>query len=168
MEKELLNGCRDAVSIMITALRRKLGEDLVSVVLFGSFARGDASRESDIDLLIVGDNLPQSRFDRIRLFDEVERSIEKELKKIEEEYGVTISFSPIIKSVEEARRFTPLYLDLVEDAVILYDKNNFMENILEKLRRRLRELGAVRVWRGRRWYWILKPEIKVGEVVEIE
>ncbi|MEM2732979.1 MAG: nucleotidyltransferase domain-containing protein, partial [Nitrososphaerota archaeon] len=95
MEKELLNGCRDAVSIMITALRRKLGEDLVSVVLFGSFARGDASRESDIDLLIVGDNLPQSRFDRIRLFDEVERSIEKELKKIEEEYGVTISFSPI-------------------------------------------------------------------------
>ncbi|MEM1677003.1 MAG: nucleotidyltransferase domain-containing protein, partial [Nitrososphaerota archaeon] len=131
-------------------------------------ARGDASRESDIDLLIVGDNLPQSRFDRIRLFDEVERSIEKELKKIEEEYGVTISFSPIIKSVEEARRFTPLYLDLVEDAVILYDKNNFMENILEKLRRRLRELGAVRVWRGRRWYWILKPEIKVGEVVEIE
>jgi len=168
LEKELLNGCRDAVSIMITALRRKLGEDLVSVVLFGSFARGDASRESDIDLLIVGDNLPQSRFDRIRLFDEVERSIEKELKKIEEEYGVTISFSPIIKSVEEARRFTPLYLDLVEDAVILYDKNNFMENILEKLRRRLRELGAVRVWRGRRWYWILKPEIKVGEVVEIE
>jgi hypothetical protein len=29
-------------------------------------------------------------------------------------------------------------------------------------------MGARRVWRGRKWYWVLKPEVKVGEVVEIE
>jgi len=40
-------------------LRSHLRERLVSVVLFGSVARGDASPASDIDLLIVAEDLPQ-------------------------------------------------------------------------------------------------------------
>ena len=35
------------------------GRDLVSVVLFGSFARGDAHPHSDVDLLLVVENLPR-------------------------------------------------------------------------------------------------------------
>jgi hypothetical protein len=29
-------------------------------------------------------------------------------------------------------------------------------------------LGARRVWRDRKWHWVLKPEVKVGEVLEIK
>jgi hypothetical protein len=43
-----------------------------------------------------------------------------------------------------------------------------MSNLLERLRSRLRAMGARRVWWGRKWYWVLKPEVKVGEVLEIE
>src|SRR5437764_1680739 len=43
-------------------LRSHLSERLVSVVLFGSVARGDASPASDIDLLIVAEDLPQGQF----------------------------------------------------------------------------------------------------------
>ena len=45
-------------------LRQTLGDNLVSVVLFGSVARGEARPDSDIDLLIVdpslGDSAPSS------------------------------------------------------------------------------------------------------------
>ena len=74
---------------------------------------------------------------------------------------------PILRTPEEASRITPLYLDLVEDSIILYDKDDFMRRVLDRLRR-LRELGARRVWRGKSWYWILKPDLRFGEVFEIE
>jgi len=34
---------------------------------------------------------------------------------------------------------------MVEDAVVLYDRENFFTNILNNLREKLRELGAERV-----------------------
>src|SRR5579862_8219136 len=45
------------------------GDTLVSVVLFGSVARGDATPNSDIDLLIIASGLPAGRLarqDRLR------------------------------------------------------------------------------------------------------
>jgi len=34
-------------------LKEILGEDLVEVILFGSYARGDAREDSDVDVLVV-------------------------------------------------------------------------------------------------------------------
>ncbi len=58
------------------------------------------------------------------------------------------NFSPIIKTSEEAIRLSPLYLDMVEDAIIVYDRDGFFEQILENLREKLKKLGAERVWIG--------------------
>ena len=151
---------------LVDALLRYFGDDLVSVVLFGSVARGEARLDSDIDLIIVVKNLPRSRFRRQDLFMEVEKELEPILVKLEEE-GYYIDFSPILKTPEEASKITPLYLDLVEDAIILYDKDNFFRNILEKLRKRLQELGAKRIRLGKLWYWVLKEDYRFGEVIEI-
>jgi predicted nucleotidyltransferase len=134
MRLYLLEGYRKAAELMKTALEKLLGESLVSVVLFGSVARGDVSDTSDIDLLIDAKNLPESRFERIKLFNKAEDLCRDELRTIHERYGITTYFSPIMKDVAEACRISPLY----------------------------------QVWRGRKWYWVLKPEVKVGEVLEIE
>lgn len=45
-------------------LHARCGEQLVSVVLFGSWARGEARPESDIDLLVISQHFPRSRLDR--------------------------------------------------------------------------------------------------------
>jgi len=59
-------------------------------------------------------------------------------------------------------------LDMIYDAVILYDAQGFFAGVLERLRRRLDELGAKRVRVGRRWYWILKEPYTPGEEIVIE
>jgi len=142
-------------------------DKLFSVVVYGSVARAQAKHDSDIDLLIVIDNLPKSRFERIKLFNAIEDSLEKDLIELYNK-GYSITFSPIIKSPKEAQRISPLYLDMVEDAIIIYDKNGFFESILKRLLEILNKLGAERIWVGKGWYWRLKKDFKFGEIITIE
>lgn len=58
-------------------------------------------------------------------------------------------------------------MDMIDDARILYDKNNFFKNFLGRLRIRLEKLGAKKISRGGAWYWVLKEDYKIGEVFEI-
>ena len=152
---------------LLEEAKKRLGDNLVSLVVYGSVARGEARADSDVDLLIVARELPRSRLRRQELFMEIEDALRPELEELEKR-GFHVDFSPILKTVEEASRLSPLYLDMVEDAVILHDEGGFFEGVLDRLRRRLRELGAERVRVGKRWYWRLKRDYRFGEVIEIE
>lgn len=151
---------------MLKIIKEEFKDDLISVVVYGSVARGDNRNDSDVDLLIIMKNLPKdSMLKRIRLF---ETKVEDKLNL--DEYwkmGYYISLSPVLKTPEEAEKFSPLYLDMVYDAVILYDRNYFFTRILQKLRDRLKELGAERVRMGKKWYWVLKKDSRFGETVEL-
>jgi predicted nucleotidyltransferase len=50
-------------------LRHSYGDRLVDVVLFGSWVRGEAHEESDVDLLVVLDQLEDRAFERNRIVD---------------------------------------------------------------------------------------------------
>ncbi|MCD6114152.1 MAG: nucleotidyltransferase domain-containing protein [Thermoprotei archaeon] len=158
---------RSVLGKLLSLLLEVFGENLVSLVVFGSVARGDYRRDSDIDLLLVVKNLPKGRFRRVELFEKAEEKLKKDLNALFDK-GYYISFSPIIKTPEEASKISPLYLDMVEDAVIVYDRNGFFEKILLRLKRKLEELGAERVWMGKKWYWRLKRNFRFGEVITIE
>ena len=152
---------------LLDELLKFFGDKLVSLIVYGSVARGDYRKDSDIDLLVIIDGLPKSKFKRVELFLEVEMKLDSLLNKLFNE-GYAVTFSPVIKTPEEACRVSPLYLDMVEDAVIIYDKNDFFKKIIDKLRVNLKRLGAERVWIGNRWYWRLKKDYKFGEVINIE
>jgi len=132
--------------------------DAVSIVIFGSFARGDVREGSDLDVLIVVEDLHEE--DRLRLSAFLSSSINPPP-------GFPRPVSPIVLTVDEVKRHPPILLDMIEDSIIVYDKENFMKRILEDLRRKLSEIGARRVKTREGWYWILKPDAKLGEVVEI-
>jgi len=157
---------REVVRRLLEELLKVFGEKLVSVVVYGSVARGEARRDSDIDVLIVIEDLPKSRFERLSMYMKAEERLDDLLNKLLDE-GYAVTISPILKTREEAMRVSPIYLDMVEDAIIVYDKEGFFEGILRRLRKKLKELGAERVWVGKKWYWRLKKDYKFGEVIEL-
>ena len=142
------------------------GDRLVSFVLFGSVARGRFTPESDIDVLIVVNNLPRGRTSRIMDFMEnVEEQVERELENIGIEHMPEIS--PVIKTPDEVKAGSPLFLDMVDDAVIIYDRDEFFQKYLEELEKKLHRLGSKKVRKGGGWYWVIKPDYKFGEKIEL-
>jgi predicted nucleotidyltransferase len=129
-------------------------------------ARGEASPRSDIDLLIVCETLPEGRFPRLSLLQEADRRFEEELRRLRSD-GIDTRLACLIKTRAEAERVVPLYLDLVEDARMLFDRGDFFAAVLARLADSLKRLGAERRVRGRVRYWVLKRDFVPGEVFEL-
>lgn len=163
---EVQTAIERAVQAYAEALKAHFGNRLVSLVLFGSVARGEATPHSDIDMLIVVSGLPPGRLARQRLLEPVDQVVDPLLAELREQ-GIWTDLSPVLKTPEEARRITPLYFDMVEDARILYDRDGFFAAVLDELRAAFRRLGAKRRRLGRIRYWDLKPDYTPGEIVEI-
>ena len=151
---------------LLAEIKALYGKRLVSVVVFGSAGRGTQRCDSDLDVLVVADRLPRGRMKRVEEFSSVENRIEPFLKSLQKA-GIATDLSPVIKSPEEAEKGSPLFLDMVEDARILVDRNGFFKAVLKRLQCRLEKLGARRIWMGSAWYWDLKPDYKPGECFEL-
>jgi hypothetical protein len=160
--EELPEPFRAALVAACEAWSTRFGEQLVSLVLFGSVARRDTRPASDIDLLVIAEGLPRSLRDRRRPFLE-------EWERARAAGGLPpTTWNLVTKSPAEARTHSPLYLDLVEDAVLLLDRGGFFQAVLGELERRMRALGSRRVFLPNGgWYWDLKPDFRFGEVVEL-
>lgn len=139
---------------------------LISFAIFGSYARETYRHDSDLDVLIIADRLPKGRMNRMAEFLKIERGLERILEDLRKK-GIFVELSPVIKSPSEAFVGSPLFIDMVEDVRVLYDRNDFLKNILSSIRQRLESYGARRIWKGNAWYWDLKPDYKPGDTIEI-
>ncbi|MEW6683041.1 MAG: nucleotidyltransferase domain-containing protein [Nitrospirota bacterium] len=151
---------------VLDAVKAVYGDRLVSVVVYGSVARGTMRFDSDVDLLVVARGLPKGQPRRRIEFQDVERLLEPEMRRLAG-LGVTTELSVVFKTPEEVEIGSPLFFDMVEDAKILFDRDGAFARRLDRLRRRMTELGSKRIWKGNAWYWDLKPDYKPGEVFEI-
>jgi len=139
-----------------------LGPRLVSIVLFGSFARGDATESLDVDLQVVAEGFPRRlsarRQELLGLYAPL-----REARQVP-----FIEWNLVTKTPEEAREHSPLYLDMVEDGRLLFDRDGFFADVLEQMRVRMRQLGSRRVFLpDGSWYWDLQPGFTFGGEVRI-
>jgi len=160
---------REYLALVLREVAEEFGDSLVSFVVYGSVARGDASRESDTDVLLILDTDAEygERCRRLgRVLARVYAS-EEAGRLAEMGYNLFVEFYPL--SVEEASVFRPVYVDMVEDAVLLLDRGGFFEGVLARVAELLRRLGSRRVWVGEgEWFWVLKPGVRPGEEVSYE
>lgn len=159
---------------LVEALLREISASLQaelkvqSIVLFGSLARGEERSRSDIDLIIVSDEFPESYSSRLDLLRPILQQAKARGTYVQLlKRGYTFSFSAVPYRPEDLTDTPPLLLDVAEDGVILYD-DGLMQNKLTELKEKLEALGSRRVrTRSGKWYWILKPDIKPGEIIQI-
>jgi len=144
---------------LLDRLKGRYGDGLVTVAVFGSRARGEAGPDSDLDILVVAQGLPKSRLDRQIALLSLARGVS-------EDFADLVAFVPL--SPEEASRVQPFYLGMLSGHELLHDSGGFFGSVLDRLRRRLAELGSRRLVDEDGYeYWDLKPDWKPGDVVEL-
>jgi predicted nucleotidyltransferase len=112
---------------------KRFGADLVSIILFGSYARDKAKKYFDIDLLVVARNLPEDWRERDRILDDLEFNfLKKYHKRI---FPIIVTPEAVIDSV---RGENPLFYGILTGYKILFDKDNFFDGALQEVRARVR------------------------------
>lgn len=156
----------ELLTSLVSACRRHYAGCLHSVAVYGSVGRGLPRPDSDIDLLIVADGLPDRHVLRVDDFRAVEDDMASSIEAVRAA-GLHPELSPVLMTPSELERGSMLLLDMTEDARILFDRVGCLASALDRLRRRLRELGSRRIWLGNAWYWDLKPDYKPGDVFDL-
>lgn len=91
-----------------------LGDKLEKVVLFGSYARGDYDDESDIDIMVLADILPEDA-------NKTGRAIDKLTGDLDLEYDVVIGLHVTCSAnFHKYINVLPYYMNVVKEGIELY------------------------------------------------
>ncbi|MDG6991423.1 MAG: nucleotidyltransferase domain-containing protein [Nitrososphaerota archaeon] len=150
-------------------LSASYGERLEGVVLFGSVARGDWTKVSDIDLLVVVDGW-ESLGDRARL-EELSAAKGRLAGYRSHAEAVRNGFAPAIHELPlvpaELREFRTVYLDIALDGIVLFDRTGKLKDFVRETRAKAGAAGSRRVVSpDGAFYWVLARP-RPGEVVEL-
>jgi predicted nucleotidyltransferase len=146
---------REIANEYTALLRSAFGDRLVAVVLHGPVARGETDPRGDVDLLVVAEPIARGRpFGRRELVAAAAEAIAPLLAAADMD-GVPARLARRVCTPDEARALVPLELDLVQDAMLLYDRDGFAARLLAGVRVSLAAVGARRVRECGVFYWDL-------------
>jgi len=134
---------KDALKFFVNECKKKFRKDLVSIILFGSYAKGNWKEYSDVDLLIIVDK-------KLPLFKERFKLLEDITSKIIEKYYLRLF--PIITSVDELnpKYLNPLILGILTGHKVLFGKK-FWNKYLSKLKNTIEELDPIYIEGEKEW-----------------
>ena len=124
----------DRVRKCTEKLREVLGGELLGLVLFGSWARGEGREGSDVDVLVV---LRSSGGFEVRstVYRTLSRCIGRALTLVDARAGELFSGEVVL---------TPLLLNILVDGVVVYDETGKLSELASKARELVKAAGLVR------------------------
>ncbi len=156
----------EIVAALPAAALQVYGQRLKALVLFGSVARGVQRPDSDIDLLLVAEPLPERRTARIIEFEAVEDALRPQTEAARAK-GVHGEYSPLIRTPAELEAGSFAFLDIPTEGRYLFDPTGIARDYFDRLAARLKAQGAERRFIDGSPYWILKPDAQPGEPIPI-
>ena len=106
---------KSLISQYVDLVRKIYGTHLKQVILYGSYARGDFTEDSDVDLMLLVD-----------LNEEEAEQFSDELSELGFEYqvGHDIWMMPVVKNIRNFFKWSfvyPFYRNVKEEGVSLYE-----------------------------------------------
>ena len=113
---------QNPIAKIIEIIKNTVGADLVSIIIFGSFVRGEFTEKSDYDMLIV-----------ISDYEDVKcKKYWKEIKElVYEEFGRSIDAIFIEESALKDLT-NPFTLDVLADGVVVYGKEVLDKKVFKR------------------------------------
>ena len=132
-------------------LEGEFGGEFLGLMLFGSWARGEAREDSDVDLLILFNTL-RGLEARARAYEVLRRFIRRDITLID------------MRRDELRGRLTALAINMAWDGVIICDKHGYLRQFKESVARFIESEGLIRYrTRDGKYGWVRadgKPMIK--------
>lgn len=128
---------------IVTRAAATFGDALLGVVAFGSWARGEAATDSDVDVLVVVDTEVAITRDLYRSWDQgpatwASRSVD-----------VHFAHAPALGA-----RASGMWFDVAMEGVVLYDRDLALSRLLVELRSRVASGRIVRHHVHGQRYWV--------------
>ncbi len=158
---------RDYLFNFVKLMKENYKEDLLSIILFGSVARGKWNNESDIDLFIIFTNKSSLRTtinNRLtKIISDYERKSKLRSSKGDRLFSTIQDISLVL---EDLHTFRTVFYDIAMDGIILFDRNQTGFHFLKKIKKRIEEKGLRRIFiKENDYYW--KRNVKFGEIIEL-
>ncbi len=119
----------------------------LGVILFGSVAKNSFSKFSDIDLAVITDSKFIDCFD----FLNMKRKEVNSYQDILIERGLSLYISPLILTMEDLEIINPIYFEIADYGIVLFQRNNAVTNFLNKIaktkhKRKNTKSGEMLIW----------------------
>ncbi len=126
------------IKVRIAKGLKNLPVKVRSAAIYGSWAKGTQKEDSDIDILIISDEVNPRKQKRGR-----------EVAAIKEQLSVYVPLDILLLTTKEClsnfRNHNPLFLDIACEGIVLLDEDDFLKSLIEETRayiseRKLRKL----------------------------
>lgn len=136
------------------ALVKELGDKIVAVALFGSWARNEASDRSDVDFFVVVKDFKNGNR-RFKIYHCLRSALKRDVTIVDVEDSALF---------REDLTITPLLLNIAWDSVILYDPSGKLKGLFERIKNAVKDKLERYKTKDGKYGW--KPKTKEFTVIE--
>ena len=107
-------------------------ENIMGIVLYGSIARKNFSQFSDIDTLILSNS---SFLSSLELVEQTINKLEPLRRGLLVSKGNFLNISPLILTPPDLEELHPIFFDIAEQGIILFERNRIITNFISRIRK---------------------------------
>ena len=133
MPDEMTTAFEAMLEAFVAVCREFFGDNLHGIILYGAHKDAFVHTQSDVDLLVVCNELPPSSWDRYDVVMQLLERAETLQEVMRKESGIPIYISPVLRTLEEMKGLAPVWRREIRTGRILYDRERRVQNLMKEM-----------------------------------